>query len=154
MSLIEEQRENLTALQEASIPVVKKIELWQSGTTAKYSSSELEQILSNNEVIMTYKGYIVVAWSYAPVGSEFKFVYVRASNDMTTLQYVGNNKISNYKIISGGNVTRTVPFTVNTKSSNTSGAITLNINDILPEATAGDTIYYNGTSWVDGNPNR
>ena len=152
--LIEEQRERLVALQESTVPVVKKVEIWQSGTTAKYSSSELEQMLSNNEIILTYKGYLVASWSYTPVGSVFKFLYIRASNDMMTLQYVGNNKVNASKAITEGGVTRTIPFTVNTKSANTNGAITLDINDILPHGTnVGDTLYWNGSAWVIGSQN-
>lgn len=152
--LLEEQRELLTALQEQTVPVVKHIEIWDSGTTAKYSSTELETMLANGEAILTYKGYLVVSWSYAPVGSKFKFLYLRASNDMMTLQYVGNNEVNASKVITEGRVTRNVPFTVNLKSANTSGAISLDINDILPStATAGDTVYFNGTTWVVGNPN-
>lgn len=101
------------------------IEIWETGTTAKYTATELSNYADAN-AHFCYKGYPVINYGYQLVPREFYFTYIttRATTNMNIAQYVAKCKVTDSKTITEG-TTRVIPIKVNNETANADGNITL-----------------------------
>jgi len=101
------------------------VEIYDSGTTAKYTATELSY-MADQDAHFCYHGHPVINYGYQLVPREFYFTYIetKASVGMNVLVYYAKCKVNDSKVITIGTQT-VVPKTVNNVSADTNGNITI-----------------------------
>lgn len=116
------------AILDAITSIPNTVEIWDSGTNAKYTATELAAMTNHQQTHFAYKGYPVIAYGSQIAPPEFYFTYLKTANtiNMDIVQYIAKCKVQDNKKITEG-TTKTIPIKVNGQTADNNGNISLPI---------------------------